>query len=220
MKSRTPKRLLALGLTAAAAVGLAATASGITGAYFSDTKSGQITGTVGAVKIVTWGGTGGDGLNLNFTNLMPGEPQHVTINYTSQGTGPQDLYLTFPDVASLHALNNMGSFGEVTVTDSASGQVFHSTNLNDNRPDATGTCGPFSPAGCWPLPTQLLVRTNLAPGASGQVAFTFSYPAKKKGGQGLAWNPYPSVGALPSDSVTSGDGLPFNVVATQVGQTP
>jgi hypothetical protein len=192
----------------------------MTGAYFSDTKAGTISGTVGAVKIVTWGGSGADGLNLNFTNLMPGEPQHVTMNYTSQGTGPQDLYLTFPDVAALHALNNMGSFGEVTISDSSTGQVFHSTNLNDNRPDASGTCGAFSESGCWPLPAQLMVRSNLAPGASGSVTFTFSYPAKKQGGQGLNWNPYPSPGAVDSDSLTSGSGLPFRMVATQAGQTP
>ncbi len=218
--TRTTRRMVGVGITLVATVGLAVAASGVTSAYFSDTKSGTITGTVGQVKILTSGGSGPDGLNLAFSNLMPGEPQTVTIAYTSLGTGPQDLFFTFPDVASLHALNNMGTFGEVTITDSSTGQVFHSTNLNDDRPDATGTCGPFSEAGCWPLPSTLKFRSGLPAGASGTVSFTFSYPGKKKSGQGLPWNPYPAPGSLPSDSLTTGAGLPFRVVATQVGQQP
>lgn len=218
--TRTTRRMVGVGITLVATVGLAVAASGVTSAYFSDTKSGTISGTIGSVKILTSGGSGPNGLNFKFNDLMPGEPQTVTIAYTSLGTGPQDLFLTFPDVASLHALNNLGSYGEVTVTDSSSGVVFHSTNLNDNRPDASGTCGPFTEAGCWPLPSTLKVRSNLAAGASGTVSFAFSYPGKKTDAQGGLWNVYPAPGSLPSDSLTSGNGLPFNVVATQVGQTP
>lgn len=214
------KRYAALAVTAVAAVVLSLTAAGVTGAYFSDTKSGAITGTTGSVKVATSGGSGVDGLNFAFDSLMPGEPQTVTVNYQNTGSGPQNIFLTFPNVSALHALNNMGSYGEVTVTDSSSGLLFHSVNLNDNRPDASGTCGAFVETGCWPLPDKLLVRTGLAKDASGSVSFTFSYPGKKTGGQGLAWNIYPSPGALPADSVSSGNGLPFNVVATQLNRTP
>ena len=214
------KRYAALAITAAAAVVLSLTASGVTGAYFSDTKSGAITGTTGSVKVATSGGRGVDGLNFAFDNLMPGEPQTVTVNYQNTGSGPQDIFLTFKDVAALHALNNMGSFGEVTVTDSSTGLLFHSVNLNDNRPNATGTCGAFVETGCWPLPDTLRVRAGLAKNATGSVSFTFAYPTKKTGGQGLAWNIYPSPGATAADSLTSGNGLPFNVVATQLGRTP
>jgi hypothetical protein len=220
MRSITKKRLATLVGTLAAAVVVSLAASGATGAYFSDTKSGAITGTTGSLKVATSGGTGADGLNFVFDNLMPGEPQTVTANYQNVGTGPQDVYLTFPDVAALHALNNMGTFGEVTVTDSSAGLLFHSVNLNDNRPDASGTCGTFSETGCWPLPVQLLIRSGLPKNATGSVSFTFSYPAKKTGGQGLAWNIYPSPGAQASDALTAGSGLPFKVVAVQVGRTP
>ncbi len=220
MRSIKKKRYAALAITAAAALVLSLTAAGVTGAYFSDTKSGAITGTTGSVKVATSGGSGTDGLNFAFDNLMPGEPQTVTVNYQNTGSGAQDIFLTFKDVAALHALNNMGSYGEVTVTDSSTGLLFHSVNLNDNRPDASATCGAFVETGCWPLPDKLLVRSGLAKNATGSVSFTFSYPSKKTGGQGLAWNIYPSPGAIASDSLTSGNGLPFNVVATQVGQTP
>jgi len=224
--------MLAVSLTAAVAVGLVATASGFTGAYFSDTKSGAITGTIGSVKITTWGGSGTDGLNLNFTNLMPGEPQTVTLNYQSNGTGPQDLYLTFPNVPALHALNNLGKYGSVAVADSASGVVFYSANLQDGRTraDFTNSCGSIflpggTPPNCWPLPPQLLVRSNLAPGASGSVTFTFSYAGKLTGNGPGVWNAYPASvtggEAFGADAAgTPGNGLPFNVVATQVGQTP
>ena len=224
MQTRTMRRLLALGLTGAAAVGLAATASGLTGAYFTDSKAGTITGTIGAVKIATSGGTGTNGLDIAFVNLMPGEPQTLDINYLSQGTGPQDIYLTFPNVPALHALNNLGTYGSVTITDTSTGLVFLSSNLNDGRttPDFVNSCGPFSPAGCWPLPTKLLVRSNLAPGAGGTVHFTFAYPGKLTGNGPGVWNSYPSFPqAYGADAAgTPGNGLPFNVVATQVGQTP
>ena len=230
MQTRTMRRLLALGLTGAAAIGLAATASGLTGAYFSDSKSGTITGTIGAVKIATSGGTGTNGLDLHFVDLMPGEPQTVTINYQSLGSGPQDLYLTFPNRPALHALNNLGTYGMVTVTDSSSGVVFTSTNLQDGRtvPSGNSCSNIFTPdnGGCWPLPTQLLVRSNLAPGAGGTIQFTFGYPGKLSGNGPGVWNSYPSDNppysqAYGLDNVPpAGNGLPIVVVATQAGHTP
>lgn len=215
------RKVIALTASVVVAGGLVAAASGATGAFFSDTKSGTIGGGLGNISVHTWGGSGTDGLNMAFDDLLPGVPQTVHINYQNKGTAAEDVYLTFPNVPALHALNNLGTYGEVTITDSSTGQVFHSANLNDNRPDASGSCGPFSPTGCWPVPTQLLVRSNLAKGASGTVDFTFSYPGKLKSGQNGAFNPYPSNGAQGADAAgTPGNGLPFNVVATQVGQTP
>jgi hypothetical protein len=233
MKSRTATRVLALSVTTVAALGLAATASGVTGAYFSDTKAGTISGTIGSVRIDTYGGTGDDDLNLAFNNLMPGEPKNVTFGYTSQGTGPQDLWLTFPNVPALHALNNLGRFGALTVTDSSSGAVFYSANLQDGRTrvDGTNSCGTFAPGGtptnCWPLPPKLLVRSNLAPGASGSVTITFQYSSALTGTGGpAAWNGYPA-NRFPGGEAfgadadgPAGSGLPYRVVATQAGQTP
>jgi len=89
---------------------------------------------------------------------------------------------------------------------------------------------------CWPLPEKLKVAT-LAAGASGSATFTFNY-ASKLGNAGATWkasngggvfNSYPSITtpATPGSQAYGADalgdpgaGLPFNVVAVQVGQQP
>jgi len=123
-------------------------------------------------------------------------------------------------------LNNLGTYGEASL--SANGTaLFHSTNLNDR----SGTCGAFSPAGCWPLAKQYKVASNLAPGASGNASFTFAF-ASKTVTPPAAFNVYPA--SAHSYLVTgntddqnyisaadgSGSGLPYSIVATQVNQIP
>jgi hypothetical protein len=220
------KRLLAVAVSGLAAFGLVATATGVTGAYFSEAKGGNITGTIGAVHVATAGGTGGNGLDFSFTNLMPGEPQTITVYYQNTGTGPEDIHLNFPNVPALHALNNLGSYGEVHIVDSSSGHVFDSANLQDGRTkaDLTNSCSNvFSPSGCWPLPTDVLVRSNLPAGGTGQVTFSFAYAGKLTGNGPGVWNSFPSNNPPysqafgPDAAGPAGNGLPYNVVATQVG---
>jgi hypothetical protein len=230
----------AVGTTFAMAGALAIAASGTTGAYFSDTKTGGITGTVGSILVSTDGsfGTGANGLSFTFDNLMPGVAQSAVIKFKNTGTEAQDVYLTFPNVPALHALNNLGSFGEVHVVDGNNATWFESTNLSDNRPDASGTCGEFRPTvgltvvplPCWPLPDTQKVASNVAPGASGQVTFSFNYSAKLGDANiakarpastgGGVFNNYPSPGAVGTDVGPIGSGLPFNVVAVQVNKQP
>lgn len=236
--SRTSRRMVGVGITLVATVGLAVAASGVTSAYFSDINSGTVTGTVGYVKISTAGGNGPDGLDLKFNNLMPGEPQTVTFDYKNIGSGAQDLWLSFPNVPALHALNNLGSFGYLKIVDSSAGIVFESDNLQDGRtvPAPGNSCGAypvgFGPGLCNPLPPQLKVRNSMAVGAEGTVSITFSYSSTLgdslpgfNGGPG-PWNTYPA-NLLPGGEAFGpdaagppGNGLPYNVVATQVGQTP
>ncbi|MFN8157361.1 MAG: hypothetical protein U0R68_08080 [Candidatus Nanopelagicales bacterium] len=235
--SRTSRRMVGVGITLVATVGLAVAASGVTSAYFSDINSGTVTGSIGWVKIQTDGGTGDDGLDLNFTDLMPGEPQTVKFNYRNTGSGVQDLWLTFPNVPALHALNNLGHYGYLKITDSSAGVRFESSNLQDGRTKADGTnsCGiypaGFGPGLCNPLPSTLKVRDNLAVGASGTVTITFSYSADLgdanpgTNGGPFPWNSYPAnlYGGQaygPDAALPAGNGLPYNVVATQAGQTP
>lgn len=225
------KMKIGAGVTALALAGtLAVVASGTTGAYFSDTKSGGITGTVGSIHVSVSGqssdGVNGNGINLTYSNLMPGAVQTVTFDFQNTGPVAQDVFMTFPNVPALHALNNLGTYGEVHVASSGT-PLFDSANLNDGRTRADGTnsCGALTPAGCWPLPTSLKVASSVAPGASGVVTFSFGYASKlgngSNGGTGGVWNSYPVLDAYGADTTpTPGTGLPVNVVATQVGQQP
>jgi hypothetical protein len=238
--TRTTRRMVGVGITLVATVGLAVAASGVTSAYFSDTNSGTVSGTIGYVKVSTGGGTGTpDGLDLKFENLMPGEPQTVKFDYKNIGTGPQDIWITFPNNAALHALNNLGKFGYLKLTDSSAGVLFESSNLNDGRtipPNGDDSCGTQGPTGglCWPLKPSYKIRTALPVGAEGTLSITFAYSSDLTldspppldgtglyGGAQIPWNIYPVPKTFGDDLIGgSGTGLPYNVVATQVGQTP
>jgi hypothetical protein len=205
---------VALGATASLA-GFAATG---TGAYFSDSSPGTITGSVGSILVSVSGGNGSSSTDFHFDRLLPGTPQTATVTFTNTGNSPEDVYLTFPNLTALSSLNNLGTFGSVQVTQADGTTIFSSSNLNDN----STSCGPFGPTGglCWPLPSQLKVDSNLAPGNSDHATFTFAYPAKLHGTGGGVWNTYPVAGQFTTVANQSGDGLPIAIVATQVGQTP
>lgn len=221
---------LALAATVAILGGTAWVAAGTTGAYFSDTHMGSITGTVGSIKVTPYGGAGAEGMDLSFTNMLPGVPQTVKVNYQNTGANNEDVWIVFDNATALSALNSLGTYGEAHL--SANGTaLFDSANLNDR----SATCGAFSPIlpGCWPLAKQYLVAANLAPGATGNASFTFMLASKTKAAA-AAFNPYPvsSVGYVDDPNHNkddqnyvsaedgSGSGLPYQIVATQHGVTP
>src|SRR5580700_11092508 len=71
-------------------------ASGQTGAYFSDTHTGAISGTIGSIRITPSGGTesnDGSFMDLAFSNMLPGDPQTVTVNYQNTGANTEDVYV-------------------------------------------------------------------------------------------------------------------------------
>ena len=81
--------------------------------------------------------------------------------------------------------------------------------------------------GCWPLPTNLKLASSLAANATGSFTFSFNYAGKLATGSsgGGVFNSYPLTAStdanVAADSVgPAGEGLPFQVVAVQVGQTP
>lgn len=207
---------LAVGVTASL-VGFAATG---TGAYFTDSSPGTINGTVGSIHVVTTGGTGAQSNVFSFDRLLPGTPQTVTIKYVNTGNSPEDVYLTFPNDTALSAFNNIGTFGSVQVNNAGGEDVFDSTNLNDH----SSSCGAFSHAGCNPLPNQLKVGTNLAPNGTATATFTFGYASKLHGqdssGNNGNFNRYPQPNQNTNPGNPTSDGLPFAIVATQVGQQP
>lgn len=203
----------------AVALSLALAALGPTGAYFSDTAAGEITGTIGSIKVAGSGGSGADHLGLKYTNLLPGVTQTVTSQYTNTGNNAQDVWVVFNNADALHALNDLGTYGEFHLAANGTA-LFDSANLSDDEDDsAVKSCGPLVPTGCWPLEEQYLLTSNLAPSAAGNVSFTFGYPSKYED-QGGAWNAYPVKTVQTPDTVASDSGLPYQIVATQVGKTP
>ena len=216
MRKHTTARVALWATTLIAMAGLVVAATGATGAYFTDTHHGTISGNIGSIKVTPSGGTGADNTDFSFVNMLPGEPQTATVRFQNTGANSEDVWLVFDNATALSALNNLGTYGEVHVSNGSA--LFDSANLNDN----STSCGPFSPSGCWPVPRQIKVASNLGPTASGAVAFTFNYAGKLKNpaAEGAPFNVYPVPGQFTSDPGVSGSGLPYEIVATQVGQTP
>jgi hypothetical protein len=213
--------------------GTAYVAAGSTGAYFSDTHTGAISGTIGSIRITPSGGTesaDGSYMNLAFNDLLPGAPQTVTVDYQNTGNNPEDVYIVFPNATALSALNSLGSYGTVHLSSTgygAVGDVFDSANLNDNGTSCpVGSTSVQYPTPCEPLPSDLLIASNVAPGATGTFSFSFNYASKLStqpaAGTTAYWNTYPVAGQTttnePADG--SGNGLPYQIVATQHGITP
>ncbi len=213
---RINPRIAAAVVAILAALGLAIVASGTTGAYFEDVKQGGVTGTIGQVKISTVGGNAVDSPVFTWNNMLPGEPNSLTVKYTNTGTVPEDTYLVFPNLTALSALNNLGTYGAVHISVNGT-EIYANTNLND-KPN-NGTSG---------VPAQIKLQNGLAVGHNGEFTFTFTYADKLGGVQGAnhstgggVFNTYPV-----SDQVTvrsgdgSGNGLPFAVAGVQENHLP
>jgi len=207
-------------------------ASGQTGAYFSDTHTGAIAGTIGSIRITPSGGTestDGSFMDLSFNNMLPGDPQTVTVNYQNTGANAEDVYVVFPNATALSALNSLGSYGTVHLSSSgtgAVGDVFDSANLNDNGTSCpVGSTSQTHPIPCEPLPNKLLIASNVGPGVSGSFSFSFNYASKLSTqapvGSTAYWNSYPQPGQITVNQADGdGNGLPYQIVATQPGVTP
>ena len=208
------RKVLALVGSITVAGGLVAAASGATGAYFSDTKAGTITGTIGTVKV----DGGGD---ISFANLLPGEPQTATAKYQNTGAAPEDIWVVFPNATALSALNDLGRYGQLTITDSNTGVKFASTNLRDGFTDGDTQPG-YPPV--YPLHRQYLLASNVGPTVSGTMDFTFNYWSNMSDQNFTKFNTYPAPNSTTQKTILTsdgtGDGLPYQIVATQVGQTP
>lgn len=201
-------RLVAIIGAGALSLGLAAVGASTTGAYLSDSVDGSIVGTIGTIKITSTNSA------LAFDRLLPGTPQTVTATYTNTGNSPQDVWVVFNNPDALHAINDLGTYGEFHVS-SFGVEKFASANLNDGL--STGCVS--SPTGCWPVPRAVKLVDNLAPSASGNVSFTFGYAAKMKT-MGTAFNQYPVPSLANPTATPTTSGLPYQLFAVQHGQTP
>jgi hypothetical protein len=169
-----------------------------TGAYFSDTEQGSITGTMGSIQLQS-----GD-TQISFTKMLPGAAQSDTVTYRNNGANAQDVWVVFDEEAlgdgsGTKGLNSLGTYGEVHVASNGT-EIFGSKNLNDRA----STCPPGEgdPA-CNPLPHMLKLVGDLQPGATGAMQFSFTPGAKFKNVQGA-----PILN------------LPYQLVATQPGIAP
>ena len=217
-----------IGLVAGVALvgAMVASASAFTGAYFSDTKAGTVGGNVGSIKVVAGvNADGGGGLDFSFTNILPGNPNAGTVYYTNSGLNNEDVYIVFPNADALKALNNQGTWGSASIVDAAGGVNWVSNNLTDYYP--SGTPGNPGVATLFHVPSQMLIQSNVAPGAGGSVTFTYPLASKTTGHQGEGWNLYPIATEThngftytPSGTVGANNGLPYQIVAVQVGQDP
>ncbi|WP_156109725.1 hypothetical protein [Cryobacterium sp. MLB-32] len=225
MKSR--KKMIFGAGGVAVALSMALAALGPTGAYFTDTAQGQVSGTVGSIKVAGTDGTGTDSLGLTFTNLLPGTPQTVTSRYTNTGLNNQDVWVVFNNPEALHALNDLGTYGEFHLAANGTA-LLDSTNLSDGKSNVAvtdNTCGPFGPSAglCNPLLPSYKLASDMAPGVSGNVSFTFAYAGKlvkQSEAGGGTWNAFPVAQKNQPAPTIAGYGLPYQIVATQVGQTP
>ena len=134
-------KIIGLALALVLIAGLVAVASGATGAYFGDTKSGEIAGTIGTVKVSAGANadTGG-GLNFFWTTccLACSTPRPSTTRTRATSAGH---VAGIQQQDALSRFNSIGRYGAVRITDSNTGTRFESNNLNDH-PVEQGTVTP------------------------------------------------------------------------------
>ncbi|HET7386940.1 MAG TPA: hypothetical protein VFJ19_09795 [Nocardioidaceae bacterium] len=212
----------ALGASASL-VGYAATS---TGAYFTDSEPGSLSGQTGNLQI------NAQHTNLKFSDLVPGDYVDKTITYRTNSSTPEDIWLYFPETTAYEAFTGakgnsryssggMGRYGHFAVANSGSQTVFSSYNLQNASDDYTSdtysgcanadgrgfgpkaTSEADTPALCG-VPHYILIDSNVASGTSGHLTITF----------GVTGRQTEQNQAAPPLSV------PFDVVATQHGHRP
>jgi hypothetical protein len=222
-KNKTTRIAAFIGTLGASAtlIGMAATN---TGAYFTDSESGQIAGQTGHLTVDQRGGS----YNLNFDNLVPGEYKDRTVAYHTGGDTNEDIWLYFPAGTQYGAFTGakgavdsysdggMGRFGHFAVKDNAGNPQFSSYNLQ-NQADGTSGCADANGHGSGPqatsetntppfcgVPHYMLLESNLPSGSDRSFTMTFGVTGKQTE-QGQY--------APPAN-------VPFQVVATQHGVRP
>jgi hypothetical protein len=209
------RKLLTVGALGAATVALVASTT-VTGAYFTDSHNGSMKASTGSVLVNPT-----SSLNLNFTDLLPGEFQTKTVTYTASGSGVEDIWLVFDDVAvEANFLSGaprlgaapLGGYGHFALASDAGS--FTSWNLASGASpcytDANGHGGTnvegtkANPVDFCPVPKAILLSNNLSFGDTGHADITFGFTKRLTG---------PQSGPL-------GEIAPYKIVATQDGILP
>jgi hypothetical protein len=158
MRQKTIAKLGGFVVAAAATATLVGFAANGTGAYFTDSHTGTIKASTGDVKVTV---SPSDG-ELDFDNLLPGVDQTDQVTYTAGGTGPEDIWLVFPQDGTAEAFEGtagdgvgggsgggLGRFGHFELS-STQGASFDSYNLNNAGTGShSGDTCPTDPSTGW-----------------------------------------------------------------------
>lgn len=202
---------------------LIASATGATGAYFTDSHDGTINASTGSVKVST------TDLTLNYTGLLPEEFQTKDVQYWAQGSGAEDIWLVLPTDGSADALNGvagtpsgdaaLGRYGHFAISSPAgsftsfnlatAGTGIHSGNScgvdgNGHGGSATEATDKTDLIDFCPVPNAILLSSNLTNGQSGTAHITFGFTKLLTGPQGASLTQVAK----------------FQIVATQHGVLP
>ncbi len=199
-----------------AALGLTVTT---TGAYFTDSQPGAITGNLGTVSV------GISGAAINFANLLPGEVQTQTVNVQNTGTANEDIWLAFDNANfAWSAVNDLGQYGRFVVN----GNVYD--NLNNGYAQGTPGSGVMStnPAsGCYNIPRNAIAYlphtiflATLTPSQVVSFNISFNFNPCMTGGNGTGAALWGSVANDFSPAIPANTPLNFKVAAFQQGVNP
>ena len=203
-----------------ASAGLVGLGVSSTGAYFTASQNGSLNASSGHLKLSV------SNPNLNFQDLVPGDYQTQNINYATDSTGHEDLWLVFPPSAGYDAFTapkdvsggGLGRYGHFAVSTDGNGN-FTSYNLQNSDAGSAGepvcpvdvngdggsnqqaTSTTDTPPLCG-VPAAIKLTSNLPTGSTGTIAVTFGITGR--------WT-------AQNAAVAS---VPFQIVATQPGVRP
>lgn len=227
MFSSTKRRATAIsGLVLSIAAVLALTVAS-TGAYFTDSHPGQISGINGNVAVNVNGGVGAGQLNFDFSGILPGDTKTATMNVGNPTGNTEDVWLVFSNSNGMwSAVNDLGQYGKFTV----GGYTYDNlNNKNTNAQPATpgqagtpitgsymsGSCSTVQRVPINYLPHAVKIA-SLASGATTTFDVTFQYnPCMTDHQSEAIFNP----GTADSPIVASGP-LQFAIVGFQGGVDP
>ncbi len=237
MNKRKFARLAALATTLVAAGALISTMIATTGAYFTDSHSGQIAGNNGTVQIAVTGSgatSAGDPslVNFDFSGILPGVPTTATVHVSNPTSGAEDIWLVFDNSNFMwSAVNNLGQYGKFQI----GGYVYDNlaNGYQSLTPGVAGTpvnppkfmggdCSSIARVGANALPHAIFIGT-LAGGTSTSFPMTFTYNACMTNHQGESiFNAAEADGTIAAAVAGAGGPGPllFNVVAFQPGVDP
>jgi hypothetical protein len=217
MDKRKFARRAAVLTTLAASGALIANFVAGTGAYFTASQPGSISGNIGTVAVSV------SGTAINFANLLPGETQTQTVNVQNTGTGNEDIYVAFDNTnLAWSAVNDFGQYGAFTIN----GVTYD--NLNNKYPDGSPASGVMSSnpdSGCYNVPRvpinylpHVIKLGTLASGQAWSFNVSFQLNPCMTGGQGA--NLWSEIANDFSPSLTGPLPLNYAIAAFQPGIDP